>query len=146
MSLGGVNFHDSVLQSIHIGNFVRNRARVNKHCETPINCINGGDNVCLDHTVRARIRQKKSIEGENFDTRLGPKERQIVGTLGAQQQAFQAEAPASFFGLPYFDAQIELVAEGEPNRSGDAAGFLFVDLNKFMARNASSVLHNVIFG
>ena len=60
MSLGGVNFHDSVTQSLHIGSFVRKRAQKSKLIETPINCTNGSDCVIPANTDGTRKNLKKN--------------------------------------------------------------------------------------
>ena len=145
MSLGGVGFYKSIIQSLQIGNYVRNRARKNKQCEAPIKCIENSVGVFHAHVDGADLRPQKKSGEKFFLRRPVPKERQFAELSGGLQRAGRAGAPEHLFGLPFFDEQTGLIAGVEPSSCGDAASFLFVDLNRFMARNASSVLHNVIF-
>ena len=53
--------------------------------------------------------------------------------------------PEKFFCLSSFNLQVELDVHASPQKYEEVPEFLFVVFSKFLARNASSVLHSVIF-
>ena len=136
---GGILFYNSVKQSLRINNCVRSRALKDRNCAVPVKCGAEGVAACKDRNKQQTVGN--CVKKLKFD----PKDLRKFGL--ARTLSFEAPnvAPEKFFCLPFFDLQVERDARVEPRIHEDIAGFLFVDLNKFLARNSTSVLHNMIF-
>ena len=139
---GGIVFHNSLRQSIRVNNFVRTRALNSRNCAAPVRCEAANES--------GRPRRKNGMSnmqqtigkcGLDFDL----KEYGRLGFARPLKVESPIAAPLKFFCLPFFNSQAEHVTTVEPRTNEDADEFLFVGLNRFLARNATSVLHNVIF-
>ena len=124
---GGVIFQNSILQSLRVNNFVRNRARKMKCSEVPIRCatVENCNPVHKYETPNAQQTLGKCV------TRTSPKENCSQSMSRKKQLIDPPVVPLKFFCLPFFDSQLEPIAEVLPQGSVDASRFLFFDLNLY---------------
>ena len=89
---GGVTFHNSILQSLRVNNFVPSRALKNKFSEVPIRCY-AGDGCNFVHMKGASNLQQTL---EKCVTRSDPKDCRRLGMSRAQLSADTSEYQRGF--------------------------------------------------
>ena len=139
---GGINFFNSLRHTLYVNKAVRSRALKDRNCTKPVRC--DAEIMCMSKGINKQQTVGKFEKEEKFLKRV-PKVWSKFDLAQTSSSAGPNAAPVKFFCLPMFDLQEENVGRCEPQSHEDAFEFLFVDINKFLARNSSSVLHNAIF-
>ena len=127
---------------MEVNKFVRDRALKCKNSEIPVKCGEPNKRACAN-VMRKKVNMQQTVSKCFRD--VDQKEVDIFGFDRESCVGKQLGAPKKFFCLPFFNSQDEPGVNASPRRLEDAAEFLFVELDKFLARNSTSVLHNVIF-
>ena len=139
---GGIIFQNSLRRTLIVNKFVRSRALKNRNCATPVQCDTA--NVIGNSRRKSKLENPQQTVG-HYVGEHNSKGFYKLGFARALERECPVATPDKFFCLPFFNSQCASAAGYWPNMNEDTAGFLFVDPERFLARNSTSVLHNVIF-
>ena len=133
---GGMVFHKALQRSLAVNQMVKERFMRNQQDVTPVVCYN------VDSRGRASTA---AIACNPQETMNKVAQKQKWRESGRPNCSGHLQVPEKFFCIPCFESQEFTSIMLSPQRFEDDAEFRFVDLNKFRARNSSSVLNIVIF-
>ena len=139
---GRLIFQNSLRRTQIVGKFVRSRVLRNKNCTAPVQC--GTANEIGNASSKAKLVNPQQTVGY-FVRENNTRDFYKLGFARALERECPVATPEKFFCLPFFNSQCASAAGFVPNRNEDNHEFLFVDPGRFLARNSTSVLHNVIF-